>query len=158
MIVLPESIAGQWHEGTSALWKRNVDKRKKVLVGANWHGDNRRKNGMVLVSSDGAKPVYIQRQPVPLSMWNPLNSHSYEAPWFSNAVVDLQTQKLGFLICYEQTLVWPVFHTMLHKPDLLIATANLWWAKGTRLSEIQKSIVSAWGRLFSVPVIYVFNE
>jgi hypothetical protein len=158
MIVLPESVAGEWHEGTSALWKRSIDGGKKVLVGANWHGDNHRVNGVILVSSDGSDPVYIQRQPVPLSMWNPLNSRSYKAPWLSNAVVELQSLKVGFLICYEQTLVWPVLHTMYHKPQLLIATANLWWARGTRLSKIQQSIVSAWGRLFAVPVVYAFNE
>lgn len=82
---------------------------------------------------------------------------SARAHLFDNPVVQLRGHRIAPLICYEQLLVWPVLHSMLHAPEAIVATGNGWWTARTSIVGIQRASVEAWARLFGVPLVTAFN-
>ena len=62
------------------------------------------------------------------------------------------------LICYEQFLVWPVLASLLHQPDVVMASANLWWASHTSLPDMQAATIRSWSRLFNMSVLQATNS
>jgi apolipoprotein N-acyltransferase len=66
-------------------------------------------------------------------------------------------KKAAVVICYEAFLTWPFVTSMIHKPDVIICAANLWWCKDTSLPDSQRTIVSLWSLLFGVPVVFAQN-
>lgn len=100
--------------------------------------------------------------PVPVSMWQPWLSwigegDSARAHFLANPIVTSQGRRIAPLICYEQLLVWPVLQSMLHAPDMIVATGNGWWTAGTSIVGIQRASAEAWARLFGVPLVMAFN-
>ncbi len=67
------------------------------------------------------------------------------------------TTRIAPLICYEQLIVWPVLQSMLHSPDIIVATGNGWWTAGTPIVAIQTASVTAWAKLFDQPLVLAFN-
>jgi hypothetical protein len=61
------------------------------------------------------------------------------------------------IICYEAFLTWPFLVSMIHKPDVIICAANLWWCRETSLPATQRIIVSLWANTFGVPAVFVRN-
>jgi apolipoprotein N-acyltransferase len=98
-----------------------------------------------------------QRIPVPFGMWKPWAFDSFEMNIFGSGATSFAGLKMGFLICYEQTLTITNLGTMINHPDLVIASANDWWAKGTSIPNIQAQTSLAWTRLFGVPFISAVN-
>ena len=103
-----------------------------------------------------AKPLYHQRQPVPVSMWLPW-SKGFKANWFDKPTFELSGTKVAPLICYETFLVWPVLHAVSQNPSVLLVTGNLWWAKNTTLPQVQKSVALSWASLFKLNLIFSVN-
>lgn len=62
-----------------------------------------------------------------------------------------------FLFAMSNFLLWPVLQSLWHKPDLLCATSNFWWAAGTHIPDIQHNIMAAWSQLFAVPLLTATN-
>ena len=58
------------------------------------------------------------------------------------------------LICYGQSVVWPILQSTLRRPAAIIATGNGWWTVGTSIIDIQNASTIAWARLFGVPLTY----
>jgi hypothetical protein len=46
---------------------------------------------------------------------------------------------------------------MLHRPDVLVSIANLWWCRETSLPVTQRNVASLWALTFSVPLAYARN-
>ncbi|MNY70684.1 Carbon-nitrogen hydrolase [compost metagenome] len=65
--------------------------------------------------------------------------------------------RIAPLICYEQLLLWPMLQSMLYSPAVIVATGNGWWTRGTSIVAIQKASVTAWAKLFGLPVVMAFN-
>lgn len=76
---------------------------------------------------------------------------------FSNPVVEIKEVKVAPLICCEQLLVWPVLHSMVNRPDLIVLIGNGWWTVGSSIVAIQKANATAWAKLFGIPAISAFN-
>ena len=147
--VLPETIAGTWTSATAALWKPiAIHSPGIIAVGAERllprYGYE---NGMVLMSKTGYR-FFPQRVPVPVSMWRPWAKDSAKADWLGSGIAQFDGQRIGYLICYEQLLVWPVLVTAHHHPDTVVGMANDWWARGTSAPGIQRMALYAWSRLF----------
>jgi hypothetical protein len=70
----------------------------------------------------------------------------------------IRGKRLGFLVCYEQFLTWPLLSLMSQKLDVIVAPANLWWGKDTSLPGIQGAVVRLWSRLFYVAVVSTVNQ
>jgi hypothetical protein len=163
-IVLPESALGFWTPTVSRHWReglRNLD--VTVLAGAAVIDASGYDNVLVAISADKASVLYRERMPVPMSMWQPWRAWFGEpggagAHFFSNPVVEIKGMRIAALICYEQLILWPALQSMLHSPDVIVATGNGWWTAGTSIIEIQKASVAAWARLFGLPVVMSFNS
>ncbi|WP_090599673.1 conjugal transfer protein TraB [Pelagibacterium luteolum] len=158
-IILPESALGIWTATTEALWAREL-KGSDVVVngGAIVIDEDGYDNVMVQVSSDGGKPIYRQRMPVPVSMWHPWAAGGAKARFLENPITVLRDHQIAPLICYELLLVWPVLQSMLFDPQVLVATGNGWWTEGTNIVAIQTVSANAWAQLFNLPVFIAVNQ
>ncbi|PPJ49196.1 conjugal transfer protein TraB [Rhizobium sp. KAs_5_22] len=162
-VLLPESAIGSWTPTVERLWTTALEDRPLiVLAGAVVITPHGYDNVLVAVSQIGGRILYLERMPVPGSMWQPWRSWmgvsgGVRANVFSNPVVDLGGRKLAPLICYEMLLVWPVLHSMLYDPDIIVAVGNGWWTVGTSIVSIQRASATAWAHLFGKPLVLAFN-
>lgn len=164
VVVLPETIIGRMNPTTRKRWAeffRKIDDTTIFVAGAEIPTGRKYDNVMVAFMQNGENLTAVQRIPVPFSMYRPYSETGANARLFSlgdEATLKLRGQKIGCLICYEQFLTWPFLSLMTTKPDVLIASANLWWCKDTSLPGIQSAAVRLWGALFNVPVLMAINR
>ncbi|WP_236781337.1 conjugal transfer protein TraB [Agrobacterium tumefaciens] len=164
LVVLPESVLGLWTPTIERFWRDGLRGSDiTVIAGAAVIGREDYDNVMVAISAGDARILYRERMPVPVSMWQPWRQWARQgggarADFFGNPSVAIDGQKIAPLICYEQLILWPVLQSMLHSPGIIVATGNGWWTEGTSIVAIQNANVTAWGRLFAVPVIMAFNR
>lgn len=164
VIVLPESAAGFWTATVKRLWRQQLDRADvTVIAGAAVVDRDGYDNVMMRVSIGGSEVIYRERMPVPISMWQPWLSWTGQvggarAHLFANPIVDVDGVRIAPLICYEQLIVWPTLQSMLHRPDVIVATGNGWWTAGTNIIAIQRASAEAWARLFGVPLVMAFNR
>lgn len=163
VIVLPESAARIWTPTTERLWRHGLrDLDVVVNVGAIEVSRVGYDNVMVEISATEASVVYRERMPVPVSMWQPWlewtgQDGGARAHFFANPVAEFAGQRVAPLICYEQLLIWPILQSVLHSPDMIVATGNGWWTEGTSIVEIQRATTVSWARLFNLPLVMAFN-
>ncbi|MBB4243586.1 apolipoprotein N-acyltransferase [Rhizobium tropici] len=162
-IILPESSLGFWTPTVGRFWVRALRETDAIVIaGAAVIDAGGYDNVLVAISGDGARIVYRERMPVPGSMWQPWRallgqSGGARAHFFENPVATAAGHRIAPLICYEQLIVWPVLHSMLEDPDLIVAVGNGWWTQGTSIVAIQRASVKAWARLFAKPIVFSFN-
>ena len=65
--------------------------------------------------------------------------------------------RLAVLICYEQLLVWPMVHSALESPTLIVGISNATWTKHTYIPAAQEACLKAWSRLFGIPYVSAIN-
>ncbi len=163
VVVLPEGAAGIWTPTVERLWVNEIKEVDIVLIaGATLVDRQGYDNVMVEISGKGARILYRQRMPVPVSMWQPWlalidESGGARAHLFENPIIEFGGARVAPLICYEQLIVWPILQSALYMPDIIVATGNGWWTHGTSIVAIQKSVTIAWARLFDLPLIMAFN-
>jgi hypothetical protein len=163
-VVLPESALGFWTPTVARVWQHGLlGSGVTVIAGAAVIDAAGYDNVMVSISASEARILYRERMPVPLSMWRPWRfwmgqGGGARAHFFANPVVDVSGMRVAPLICYEQLLLWPVLQSMLHAPDIIVATGNGWWTSGTSIVAIQQANSVAWSRLFGVPIVTAFNQ
>nr|WP_262519131.1 conjugal transfer protein TraB [Agrobacterium fabrum] len=163
VVTLPESALGFWTPTVRHVWQEGLrGSGLTIVAGAAIIDPRGYDNVMVTISADAAHVLYRERMPVPGSMWQPWQQWTgrgggARADFFGNPVVEVDGIRITPLICYEQLILWPVLQSMLHSPDIIIAMGNGWWADGTSIVAIQKASVTAWARLFALPVIMAFN-
>ncbi|MGV2168774.1 conjugal transfer protein TraB [Agrobacterium tumefaciens] len=163
VVVLPESTLGFWTPTVERVWRevlRGSD--LTVIAGAAVVDPKGYDNVMVVISADAADVLYRERMPVPGSMWQPWlqwtgQGGGAKADFFGNPVVEVDGVRIAPLICYEQLILWPILQSMLHAPEVIVAVGNGWWTENTSIVAIQKASVSAWARLFGLPVVMAFN-
>lgn len=162
VVVLPESALGVWTPTVSQFWMSALRETRVVVIAGAAVVDRDGYDNALVEIADQARVLYRERMPVPVSMWQPWRSwvgdgSSARAHVFANPIVTSQGRPIAPLICYEQLLLWPVLQSMLHAPDLIVATGNGWWAARTSVVGIQRASVEAWARLFGVPLVTAFN-
>lgn len=162
-VIFPESALGFWTPTVEKLWQaRLAGIRVTVIAGAAIVNERGYDNVLMRLSTDGADVLYRQRMPVPGSMWQPwrgliADSGGANAHFFANPVVNIGSQKVASLICYEQLLVWPILQSAYGRPDVILAIGNGWWTTGTSIMAIQRASTVAWARLFDLPLVTSFN-
>lgn len=163
VVVLPEGAAGIWTPTVERLWVRSLGGLDiTVVAGAIIVDAQGYDNVMVEITGDGARILYRERMPVPVSMWQPWRAMigdgaGARAHFFANPVVETAGMRIVPLICYEQLLIWPVLQSALHRPDMIVATGNGWWTEDTNIVAIQTAATIAWARLFDLPLALAFN-
>ncbi|WP_127524528.1 conjugal transfer protein TraB [Mesorhizobium sp. Z1-4] len=157
-IILPESALGIWTPTTERLWVRNLAGVDVVIIGgAVVVNESGYDNVMIEVTGEGARILYRERMPVPVSMWRPWASGGASAQFFGNPTRRITGTSIAPLICYEQLIVWPILQSMLLGAEVIVATGNGWWTGGTNIVAIQKATAKAWASLFHVPYVTAFN-
>lgn len=163
VLVLPESALGFWTPTVARLWQDAIgDLDITVIAGAADVDAEGYDNVLVAISADEARIVYRERMPVPVSMWQPWLAWTGQgggarARFFENPAVEIVGSRIAPLICYEQLILWPALQSMLHSPNIIVATGNGWWTKGTSIVAIQQASTVAWAKLFDLPVVMAFN-
>jgi hypothetical protein len=166
VILFPEAVAGHWNSTTEGLWKETASrvlatKGVTVLLGAECFtgeaSEHERYDAVIVAMGAQSRIMYRQRFPMPISMWRPFCKCGARIHWFDPGVFTLEGHKVAALVCYEQVLIWPVLVSMAHQPEVIIAPANAWWSRDTAIPGIQHTVLTAWSRLFHVPVITAFN-
>jgi len=160
---LDQDTVGCTRQNLEHLWRdelRGLD--VTVIAGAAVIHRDGYDNVMVAISAGESRILYRERMPVPVSMWQPWlawagQGGGAQAHMFANPVVKFEGARVAPLICYEQLILWLVLHSMLHSPDIIVATGNGWWTAGTSIVAIQKTNVAAWARLFGLPLVMAFN-
>lgn len=170
VVLLPETLIGRMNPTTQKRWRdflHHLDDKKVFIIGAEipkgWKYDNVMVtfNDPTAHSGDFIKEqTAIQRCPVPFSMYRPLSPWGANADVFSrgeNSMMFFAGEKAGFLICYEQFLVWPLLSIMSLKPHMLAAPANFWWCRDTTLPAVRERTLKLLCALFGVPLISAVN-
>lgn len=163
VVTLPESTLGFWTPTVQRVWKEGLNgSGLTIIAGAAIVDPRGYDNVMVTISANGADVLYRERMPVPGAMWQPWQQWTGQgrgarADFFGNPVVEVDGARIAPLICYEQLILWPVLQSMLHSPDIILAMGNGWWTEGTSIIAIQKASVTAWARLFGLPVVMAIN-
>lgn len=163
VVVLPESALGFWTPTVARAWQENLrGSNLTVITGAAVINPRGYDNVMVAISAGVTDVLYRERMPVPGSMWQPWlkwtgQGGEARADFFRNPGVEVDGARIAPLICYEQLILWPVLQSILHSPDVIVASGNGWWTAGTSIVNIQKASVIAWAKLFGLPVVTAFN-
>ncbi|WP_051108421.1 conjugal transfer protein TraB [Rhizobium giardinii] len=164
VIVLPESVLGFWTPTVERLWREALrGGNLTVIAGAAVLDGSGYDNVLVAISANQSEILYRERMPVPGSMWQPWRAWTGDAGgarahFFTNPVVVAGGNRIVPLICYEQLVVWPALQSMLHSPDIIVATGNGWWTSGTSIVAIQQASSIAWAKLFGLPLVSAFNR
>ncbi len=164
VIVFPESALGILTLTVERLWVDALaDLDITVIAGAAVIHTEGYDAVMVALDRRGTRPLYRERMPVPVAMWQPWAkwfglSGGARATVFGDPVAEIAGHRFAPLICYEQLLVWPVLQSALHHPDAIVAIANGWWARNTSIPAIQRASVEAWARLFDFALVTAFNR
>jgi hypothetical protein len=167
IVILPETIIGRANLTTLKRWKKFfesfVQRGMTFIAGGEIPTDRGRKydNAMLSFEPGVKSQAALQRFPVPFSMFRPFSgegANAYLSSLGELSIMEIQGKKLGFLVCYEQFLTWPILSLMSRKPDVIVAPSNLWWCRNTPLPEIQVAAVWLWARLFGVAAMACANR
>jgi hypothetical protein len=158
-IIFPESALGIWTPTTERLWSRSLADLDVVVAGdAIVVTESGYDNVMIELTGKGARIIYRERMPVPVSMWRPWASGGASAQFFGHPTGRFAGRSIAPLICYEQLIVWPILQSMLFGPDVIVATGNGWWTGDTNIVPIQKASARAWASLFGLPLVAAYNH
>ncbi|CAA6814686.1 MAG: Conjugal transfer protein TraB [uncultured Sulfurovum sp.] len=157
-ILLPENALGDYSSVQSMLWQ-DLDKSRTVFAGATIYNARRSNNinALLEIEHNRTKILYKQRVPVLGEMWKPFSNNGTEATLFKQPIVQINGEKAGVFICYEQLLVYPYLQTFFYEPKMLLGISNLYWAKGTNIKAIQKETMELWAILFGIPLSFSVN-
>jgi hypothetical protein len=61
-------------------------------------------------------------------------------------------------MCFEQFVSWPALQSALVGADLVLAPANLWFARGTPLNAVREVTLRSWAALMGWSVLEAINE
>jgi apolipoprotein N-acyltransferase len=101
--------------------------------------------------------IFLQRVPVPVSVWKPFSRGGAPLHLGGPAVLELGGERAALLICYEEVIPWTVLTAALANPTLFVGMSNDHWATGTPIPRWQALCLRAWSRLFSVPYLLAVN-
>ena len=101
--------------------------------------------------------IFLQRVPVPISVWKPFSRGGAPLNLAGPAVLKLAGERAAVLICYEQVIPWTVLTAAVARPTILVGMSNDHWATGTPIPRWQRLCLHAWSRLFGVPYLLAVN-
>jgi Carbon-nitrogen hydrolase len=160
--VYPEGIITHWTPIADAFWQDTYsslrENHQTILFGVE---QNTRVSGQylnkILVRGEYTAD-YQQRVPIPYAMWRPWDDQGVPLNYFGLATLKIGRRRAAPVICYEQLLIAPVLISMTQHPDVIVSIANDYWTHGTRIAEIQESAITAWSRLFQIPLVAATNR
>ena len=160
LYVFPELVADDWavdQRYLTSLSLKLAEARSAALIGTRiFDADGKYQNGLMAIGAADAQSLTAVI-PAPIAHWRPWNSDSAR-PGLLNQSLLFNGTRVAAIICYEQTLFWYTAMVLISAPDVVIAPANIWWAKNSNIARAQRNTVEAAARLFSIPVVFAINE
>ena len=162
--VLPETVISRWTEATEAFWQPILDELKRqhrlVVIGAGLAiSDSTAYENAALIIGGEKRHGFFQRVPVPVGMWRPFGTGpSVPLRLRRPGTIEIAGQRVAFLICYEQLLVLPVLLSAIEHPTLMVGMANQYWVRETTIPAAQRASLTAWSRLFALPLLIAENR
>jgi predicted amidohydrolase len=98
--------------------------------------------------------IFLQRVPVPVSVWKPFSRGGAPLSLSGPTVLELGGERAALLICYEEIIPWTVLTAALAHPTLFVGMSNDHWATGTPILQWQALCLRAWSRLFGYPICW----
>ena len=170
VLLLPETLL-TWWPGNAHYIEQHVPDGQTWLVGASVPlKKGLFADGIEAVTGRGSKMIFASVLPVPVSMWRPWHTptgdsfglNNYKAFWWQKPVTlpgaTLDGKTVWAEICYDQLLPFSWMEAALYRPNIILLTNNVWWAKGTGIPRIQKASAWAWARLAGSREIEAENE
>lgn len=156
--VLPESVGGNWDKFIANSWQVAMQgQNKQVLIGAYLSAsDDSWKNVVMLVNAETSIPIYEQRIPMTGGMFNPFKGGGFSPSWAGSSVALVSGKRVGFAVCFEHVILLPMLQVSLNSPEIVIATASIWWSP-TQLQNAQRQSLRLWQLWLGVPVIESIN-
>jgi len=163
LAILPEGAVHRWTEATDAFWADTINHlqttKRTALIGTGRPipGSNEFNNSVLTI---GVSPAnrFDQRIPIPVGMWKPFGpADGVPLNLTGPGTLNVGQQRLSVLICYEQLLVWPMVHSALESPTLIVGISNATWTKHTYIPAAQEACLQAWSRLFGIPSVSAVN-
>ena len=163
LTILPEGAVRRWTEATEAYWADTINHlkttKRTALIGAGRPipGSDEFNNSVLTIGASPA-PRFDQRIPIPVGMWKPLGpADGVPLNLTGPGTLNVGQHRLALLICYEQLLVWPMVHSALESPTLIVGISNATWTKDTYIPAAQEACLQAWSRLFGIPYVSAVN-
>jgi apolipoprotein N-acyltransferase len=113
-------------------------------------------NTLLILGASSGK--LYQRVPVPIGMWRPFSNISVPLRVNGPGVIEIDHQRAAVLICYEETLTFPVLASMLQHPTVIIGISNSFWFDETTIPAYQDAALRGWARLFRLPLFMAVNS
>lgn len=158
--IFAETVGGQWNQMAAQSWQQFLKSspKTKVLIGIHEPQEKGSYfNAIIAIDHQQAEVIYRQRLPIPLGMWRPWEEGSATPQWLNQpGSVPMGGRNIGFLICYEASLVWPVLHSVLQGADTLVSTSSTWWAPKS-VRRAQHQAITSWANLFDLPLVEAHN-
>lgn len=167
IVVFPEGAIRAYSPFIDQQWKPFLDQlaaqHTTILFGTAAPLPNTRAAYRNILATRGWSPnghfAYVQRVPVPISMWKFGSSDTGFPLLLRNpGGFKVRDHRAGVLMCYEQLLAWPALETLAEQPDFLLAPRNVYWAKGTTIPAIQHQAAQSWANLWGIPLYEAQNQ
>jgi apolipoprotein N-acyltransferase len=163
LTILPEGAVRRWTEATETFWNETIDNLKATnriaLIGAGLPIPNSDEfHNSVITIGASQTGRFDQRIPIPIGMWKPFGpADGVPLNLTGPGTLKLAEHRLAILICYEQLLVWPMVHSAIERPTLIVGISNAAWTKHTYIPAAQDACLQAWFRLFGIPYVSATN-
>ena len=159
VVLFPEGVGGTWTAGTTSLWALEAEESERDpvwVVGAMQRDERDLRNGVGVVGKD-APHFWPQRLPAPIGMWAPWDARHVKSDLFRSSVEVIQGRRAALLLCFEQFVGWPALQSALEGAEVVLAPANLWFARGTNLNAVREVTLQSWARLMGWTVVEAIN-
>jgi predicted amidohydrolase len=159
VVLFPEGVGGTWTSSTASLWALEAEERepRTVWVVGAMEGDAQNQRNGVGVVGKGEPHFWPQRLPAPLGMWAPWKKRHVKSDLFRSSVEMIQGRRAALLVCFEQFVGWPALQSAVEGAEVVLAPANLWFARGTNLNAVREVTVQSWARLMGWTVVEAIN-
>jgi hypothetical protein len=162
--LLPESVIKRWTEATELFWEPtiktlNARSRFAIMGGGLPIAESTDYLNAALIIGGPTQRAFVQRVPVPVGMWRPFTGGP-TVPLRLNGpgTAEVAGERVAFMICYEQLLVWPILQSAVEHPTLIVGMANQYWVRDTNIPAAQRASMKAWARLFALPLLVSENR
>lgn len=165
VIVFPEEVAPDWSDRWASAWEATSRKAERhgasILLGADERReDNDLVHDSLMLLGHGA-PItswHSARVPMPVGAWRPWSEVTVAPDPFFFPSRRLQGKEVAVSVCYEDFLLWPHFHALLSRPDVMVSVANNWMVRGRPAEERQQASIAMTARLTGAPLIRAVNR
>ncbi len=157
VLLFPENALPDYSDAVTGEWidlPTIARQGTTIVIGSDRITDSFRRRENVLLARGAQSGEYVQRVPIPIAMWG----RDTAAHLLGSGTVKIGSHRAAVLLCYEQLLIAPVLQSFAAQPDILLASSNLYWARGSNVDTVVEVCVKAWARLFRVPYLRAVNR